>query len=1471
MANILGEESQEAKVLGDDEVVYETTQPDPKSASTERRDTAVLGATGQLPEEATDLRTEVSSRVNDTMVESVRNLQVSDQPEIIEETSERLAGQAAKGSDLITLGDFFDNSFQAMKNPALMEAENRATIKYQLTVEKLQDAIEDNAAKTGIGTVANWFDRYILRQVPIGAFEDVTFKSSGINAEFARAIAGDMSVQEYEVFLDTRLNEYLEQGILFGDNPFAVQDLLATATRLGNDDNALTDAILGALDLTPLGVTALKAATGTASSINKARKISKSLNALGKSPTASTRAGAIAGPEAATEVAENIARRTDEPENLASMGPSMADPVSDKAPVRPLGKAAVENDVASSVAKDAYDYVSNALGEIYDKEALGAFITRKVEAIEAKLNKGIINQDIDYTTGKLSVLMGNPKTGLPVTKRTATRYAEDVPEATVVPIDEANNKWAVKVDEVIDLDDFVDLDKFETSWKVTTDTQTNFLNRVAGGTQKAFTKVFGNPLSAGAYLRDNANLTNLANRAESGAVRLTQLSSPMLEKISKVSGSAFDKIGDIVARLQSGDVASTRTWFTDDQFIDLWKADNKGKAPTQKVLDAYRALVNLSDYNYIVRATQLVKSLHRGGYRRISVTVGGEKTFLAGKRLDSIADDAEFIDASSGAIFTKADYDGPIVNIFEMDMDVKGVKLVVDTDTVLPLDIEDALGYNAGGPRINPTATEFVVLLDETGKPINVVLSASSPKTSRLAAEQMDALFVAAKADNLTDDIVQANNKWNTSLETRGDVLRWFDENNIDVKGTKPRFTTKARDENVFTGVNASVFVPNGSLEDFYTFTNKRNDKPLTHFGNGSATVNDNPLRGILNQTNTVNRSLAFSKYNDAAKVSLGQKIKQIADPSSFNKDYRSYYDNIESWLPRDSSNEVVRKIYERKRITDLRLGGEGLGDKAVTRLADDMSNLIYDLTGKKYNAGNPTHFLTNYGFKSTFLLDPFQTFLQSVQSIPIVTMAGLEDGLSGMVMASSLLKSVKLKGKPLDVFMDRFANHFNYTRQEADELRQLFIDMARYEVDPSNLVEGFQTNSRPSAKSSNKSLRVAGNTVNKAWEKTSNAGMYFFNKGEQITRVTAFGAAARKWGKANKGKSFVSEEARVWISNKEQAYSLNMTNMSRAQVQQGLLRVPTQFYSFMLRAFEGIFIGKDLTPSERMKLAVMMGPFWGTTGLGISNAAPTVDALNAYLPEDYQIQAGSDAYRLIKNGPVDALFAWAGGEGAPETAVASRVGLGDGVVSTFRNYRDGTFIEQLSGAGGGKTGDTLVDFAKALGAIKRGDPILINEEVLDLFRNFKFIDNTAKVVGMIQKKGYISKSGGKVDFEYNALDTFFTSLGISLEEVQQVYDSRELLFNGNKVFRAYSKELDKRIDGYWEAVNNRDAELANQYMTSIQMSVDHMTGLPPEMLDKLRTQVYDGFSNTTTFENVKKLRRMGFDTEAEQLLETTR
>ncbi len=1466
MATFLDQASSVITFLGDDKKPAVKEEQDARSPSVERRELAVIGATGKTIEASDNIPAEIANKVNQTLSTTVNNY--TQEATDVDMAVEELQDQADKGADLMSITDYFDNSFHAMDNPYFTRAENLASIKYQMVVEKITDAIQVRTADTTAGSVINWLDRYLLRQLPIGAWEDLTLKRKTVSEEFARAISGDMPIKDFETFLDSRVDEYLEQGFFFGENPEALKDLLATIEKFGTDDG-LDDALIGAVDLLPfvgLATQGLSKTAKVAKNINQARRISRTLNRISRSPTPATRAGAINGPEAATEVAENIARVSDEPENLANMGPSLTDAVGDNAPVRPLGAAASFNHTAQQLTDETFSYLRRAVGDIYDDELVTNYLATRVASLSESLNRGVIDIKLDTDTEKLTVLLGHPRTGRAMTRDAAERHAEDFPEATVVAISEDAGAYAIQVDEVIKMDDFIKTDKYAE------------LQHVEGVTSKIFRKIFQRLPTSGSHLIDNADATNLAYRSESAAVRLNQLNAPMIKKINSLSARELDDVGDILTRLQSRDEASHRNWYTEDEFTDRWKADHQGRAPSQKVLDGYKALVDLSDHTYHVRAVSMIRRLHNNNFRRITVNVGGEEKFLAGKRKDSLPSDVtEFIDAETGVRFTRAEYDGPMANVFELDMDIGGITHVVDTRTIKPLEPEDVLGYNAGGSRINPEASDFVVFLDADGKPLKVALSASSSKSAALAREQMNNIYSAMKTGNLTNAIVRSNNKWNPELQTVEDFDAFLSDNGLRLDTNDIQIATKTRDESVFSTGDDAI-VPNGtSYTEFSMFANRRNNRPLTHFG-GTVTANDNPINSILNQTNTESRRLAFANYNDAIQVSLGKKIKEIADPNSPDLDYRKYYRNAEQYLgdPKKVSDPLVRKIFERKKITDLRLGAEGFGDAFANRMSQGMSNIIYDTAGIKFNAGNPAHFLTNYGFKTTFLLDPFQFLLQSAHSINIVGMAGLDDGIKGAVMGKFLLQSLKIDGRELDLMVNRMATQFGYTADEMKEIRQLFIDSARYEIDPTNLVEGYIDSSNSVSRGRSKRSRVVGNSVGKVWEKTMNSGMFFFNKGEQISRVTGFGAAVRKWKKENPDLSILSPEGRSWVTNKEQAYTLNMTNMSRADIQQGILRVPTQFYSYMLRSFEGVFIGKDLSDLERIRLAAMIGPFYGMTGIGATSlTSSTVDAFNAYLPDSFQVEEGSDAYRLIKNGPIDAIFAWADdtllGDAAPEVSIASRVSLGDGVVDTFRNYRDANVAEIIGGAGGGKAGDTLVDFAQVLGAITRGDDILLTERTVELFRNLKFIDNTAKAVGIFRHKIYTSKTATRVDANFTNMDALFAALGIPLEEVQQVYDSNSVYYNTNRIYNKISKEIGPRVDLFWDKVNEGDAERAKEILDSIHLSVSRINGLPDELRDRLREQVMNGFKSKTTWERVKQLRRMGLETEAEQLKEITR
>ena len=136
-----------------------------------------------------------------------------------------------------------------------------------------------------------------------------------------------------------------------------------------------------------------------------------------------------------------------------------------------------------------------------------------------------------------------------------------------------------------------------------------------------------------------------------------------------MSARELDDVGDILTRLQSRDEASHRRWYTEDEFVERWRADHQGRLPSQKVLDGYKALVDLSDHTYHIRAVSMIRRLHNNNFRRITVNVGGEEKFLAGKRLENLpASVTEFIDAETGVRFTRSEYDGPIANVFELDI-----------------------------------------------------------------------------------------------------------------------------------------------------------------------------------------------------------------------------------------------------------------------------------------------------------------------------------------------------------------------------------------------------------------------------------------------------------------------------------------------------------------------------------------------------------------------------------------------------------------------------------------------------------------------------------------------------------------------------------------------------------------------------------------------------------------------------------
>jgi len=1442
----LGGKPSTVNILGEDPSVQtvEVVEKDPLAAANRREDEALISATGTLPaeEDKAAAFAGISMETQQAIMSGVQAV-LSDPEQDPQTAAEKLEDIQRKGA-LVPLSDYWTLTRQATAedNPHYGALQVETTLKLQYLMETLEDRISQERPEKFLGRAASWFDRYVIRGSTVGAVEGITLKGSKTGDKFLNALSGNMSLEAFQDFLDTDMDEMLEEGIFFKGSYHALKDLYDDAMRRGDDAGVTVEAIMGTVDLVSWLFPLAKGATSLT------RKVGK---ALANSPTASTQAGITGGHKAATETAEAIAKVTDDPENLASMGPPHTDPVGDKAPVRPLLEAAQDAHTHVDVFENVKDYVRRAMGSSYDEAALLGYVNNKAKALSKVINRNVADYFFDSATNVLKVRFGGVHKGTPVSKKLAEKILEDLPQkeftqARIVPADLTGKKFFVEVESIVDVDKFVKLKHTP-------------VEAVGHLVQRLATRVLGNRFTAGSYLRDAEELTSKALRAETVTTKLKEALAHFGKPLTKLKSSQIEDIGEIVQDIQSGAEAGRRSWLTTEQFVEKYE-DKIGHTPSKKVIEGYHALVELSDYAYVAKASMMIREMHRQGFRGIRIE---GHDIVAGHRVSSLPSDVDHIvDATTGRVIPVSEYKGPMSNIYKLDFDVEDItfksRYVVDTDTVRPLEATDVLGYNAGGSRINPEANYFISF-DVDGKVVRVALSTFSEKEAAKAVGELQTLVNAFRSGTLTDDMVLANNSWNRTLETAEDLENLAIEEGWDLT-QEINVTQRGRDSGVFSGANQDVFIAGGSLEEFALFSGRRNDTPLLHYG-GARTYNDNPVNAVLNQVNSVSRRLAYETYNDEAIVSLGKAVRDMVGRKE-GYTTRDYYNEMESLLRKDEANPLIQTLLERKRIFELRTGVRTEGEKGLQKLADSMTEGLYNLTGLKFKVGSPEARLTGFGFFNTFFGDPFQLVLQASQAAAIVAMHPAT-GMKGAMLGSKLLKSTKLsRGPELDLMMKRMSDHFDIPEDELWELRQTFTDIGRYEIDPESVAEG-SIGQASSIHFSKRNLREKVRTTGKAWDTTSKAGLFFFNKGEQIARVTAFGTSALEYRKAFPKGRFTSKQAVSWISDKEQALTLNMTQASKGMAQQGLMKVPTQFYSFMLRTVEGVFVGRNLSRQERIMLAVYLGPSFGLTGVGLGHLATKAGAAMGW-------EADSTATETLRNGPVEALMDWVF-DGDYDVGLASRLSIGDAFVDVLRSFENESLLEALSGAGGGKAGSAAYNVGAGVINVLTGKRHYGTLQLVEGLRENKLLDNAAKLQGLIAHDVYQSKTGKRIEgLDLSLAEKVSVVLGIPLGEVQEYYDLDSMAYGSQKAYRERSKALIPLVNLMWDSIEEGDAGRVNSISKEVEAIIE-LSNLTEKQKGNLRSQVLQGSKEKTTLDMYFKLIRLGLFDEAKAYVERNR
>ena len=335
-------------------------------------------------------------------------------------------------------------------------------------------------------------------------------------------------------------------------------------------------------------------------------------------------------------------------------------------------------------------------------------------------------------------------------------------------------------------------------------------------------------------------------------------------------------------------------------------------------------------------------------------------------------------------------------------------------------------------------------------------------------------------------------------------------------------------------------------------------------------------------------------------------------------------------------------------------------------------------------------------------------------------------------------------------------------------DLQKFFQEFRNHGFDSFSANSAYENAARGDNVYTRAGVRGAFNTV-------AEKGRIFFEEGEMVPRMTAYGVAVREWlsdPKLNPNKLPIdSKEGSRYISQRTNTLTLGMT---RADIQQGLQSGPTalagQFQSYPLRALDAlVFPSQGLSKSERSLMAAGYLMMYGAAGI------PAMGYIADQVSDSFDLSP--EMHKTLYNGIVDGFILAILGE---DTNFASRGGLGSWITELIDSMQEGTFIDVVTGPSGSTTGgafDTLIEYQKLWSAGYNPDPARITSSVvMDFAQEISSFNNIYRT-WVAYQQGKIYDSRGNQFMDVTAKGAFLQLAGFppqAYENMGSLYTSQD-------------------------------------------------------------------------------------------------
>ena len=1259
-------------------------------------------------------------------------------------------------------------------------------------------AIEEND-QSGISKFLSFLDVNILREMTIGAFENVTFRSNREGTTIREAF-NTKSPAEFEEWAKEYIEERKAEGIFSEDSIWNLYKQANDATYLGDDPMANWLALFGAVDAATLGsskllrkgvkgvlqagrttVATVPEVTSKLADLMKVRKPVDAVAVLGDETQAAS---------ALTKLVDDAGAQTDQINAGRSLTQDL-DPVASPSQ-RPNQVTLRDHTLKNNIIEELENYNrKGSFGEMLPRSVIDEVAQQTAKKIAARMNNVVVKtlQLIDQGSDdfKIVVRMGKDGTGAPFRRKIDAEAVINGDPSLRVVKKEQGRGWYIEGEQRLDFTGKAPELDILSKGNIISD----FVSKLFG----ASTVRLGDKLGV-KFLQ-----------AEAGQALIGDVIKPYQAIIRKVKGKELENLSDFLTKLRDGELSHLRKAPTRQSFESYYRL-YYGKAPEKSTLDAYDALMDINDASWHIKASAKLKRV---------VQLGGVFADLADNfsaivyRVANSSVDDQVLDLVTMRPISKEKLSKDAI-VFRVDEPFLDHIFVTNVKSTRVLERVDVMPYNVGGPRTNSEFRWFVGTIKETsirGKKISsgfkTMLGSFGKDQAALAQRQLN--VIAAKVDELMKNagvtdlqqlvlskadydalgiLIRANNAWNKHITDLEDLQRLGREYNFNFN---EQFVFKARDEKVtvdMAGQDPSRIGLSVGDDVASTLNNqrmKRRDNPLMEFG-GKKASNANPISAMADQFGLE----VYGYANRAATKNAIEGWNKLADK---NNGLITNWDEIKGMDPvhrfthaevtrTGKYNDVAAQLREQQAIIKRRLNHPTITSKAWETFTNAATESIFGTTGFKVDLTktDPASRLLQVGFYSKFgFFNPDQFMLQGLHSLTIVGISPVHGTkAAGLTIPLLALLHPNINKQARALGLQRLSKATGINLDELKTLATYIDESGRGLVD--NQVIELQAPQKFGAAStlSGKAKESVG--------KFLDTSTFFFKEGERASRMTGIITAFLEHRAKRPDINPLSPEGKRWIMNREQDLTFRMTTASRSTIQSGIMRVPTQWLSYSLRTMENIIVGRNFTGWERARMAFVMGPLWGLQGVGFGQLAGYFTEKLGYEPDDPE---SVKMFNAIKYGLFDQLLGWGLGT---ETAYATRVAPMEQLKDTWRGIFEDPAIATAFGASGQISYDMYGVASSALKQMFSGRTEMVRDDLTQLLRNVSTVDKAVKIAELIETGNYRSKTHKLAVGGLTLNDAAAVLMGATPAPVQNYYDYTEMVYKKNEKYREIAKKL---------------------------------------------------------------------------------